>query len=317
VLFYIAKRLLLLVIVLLGVTILTFSLLHFTPGDPAEMIAIARYGLEGLSTEQVEWIRTTEGLDAPVYVQYQKWLHHVVQGDLGRSLITGKLVLQEILSRFPATFKLTVMSMVISLSIAIPVGIISAVKQNSLMDYIGMTGALLGVSMPNFWLALLLIWLFSVNLNWLPVGGAGGIKHLILPAVTLGTGMAAIVTRLTRASMLDVLEQNYIRTARSKGLVEQLVIGKHALKNAMIPVVTVIGLQFAYFLEGAVIIETIFAWPGMGKLLVDSIFNRDYAVIQGCAILIALIFSVTNLLVDILYAFLDPRIQYQRIETRE
>lgn len=299
-------------VIMLGVTLLTFSMMHLAPGDPAEQIAIARYGIEELSQETIEWIRHQEGLDAPVYVQYAKWLNHVIHGDLGRSLITGEPVLDEIIARFPATLQLALASMIISLLIAIPIGILSAVKQNSAIDYLGMTGALLGVSMPNFWLALLLILLFSVHLGWLPVCGRGGIEHLILPALTLGTGMTAITTRLTRSSMLEVLGQNYIRTARAKGLAEGLVIGKHAIKNAMIPVVTVAGLQFAFLLEGAVIAETIFAWPGIGRLLVDSIFNRDFAVIQGCALFIAVIFVLVNLLVDISYAYLDPRIRYER-----
>lgn len=299
-------------IVILGVTLLTFSLMHLAPGDPAEQIALARYGIEELSPETVEWIRVQEGLDAPIYIQYGKWLNHALHGDLGRSLVDGEAVSKEILHRFPATFQLALMGMIISLLIAIPIGILSAVKQNSAIDYLSMTGALLGVSMPNFWLALLLILLFSVYLGWLPVCGKGGIEHLILPAVTLGTGMAAITTRLTRSSMLEVVGQNYIRTARAKGLAEKLVIRKHAFKNAMIPVVTIIGLQFAFLLEGAVIVETIFAWPGIGRLLVGSIFNRDFAVIQGCALFIAVIFVLVNLVVDVSYAYLDPRIRYER-----
>ncbi len=298
--------------IVLGVTVLTFSLMHFTPGDPAEMIAIARYGMEDLTQEGIEWIRIQEGLDAPVWVQYGRWLNHVIHGDLGRSLIDGGLVSKDIMYRFPATLQLALASMIVSLVIAIPVGILSAVKQNSAMDYLGMTGALIGVSMPNFWLGLLLVLFFSVYLGWFPVCGKGGIEHLILPVVTLGTGMAAITTRLTRSSMLEVLRQNYIRTARAKGLAEKLVIGKHAFKNAMIPVVTIIGLQFAFLLEGTVIVETIFAWPGIGRLLVDSIFARDFAVIQGCALVIATIFVLVNLAVDISYAYLDPRIRYER-----
>jgi len=308
---YIVKRLMLMIVVIIGVTLLVFTIMQLAPGDPAEMIALARYG-DDLTTEDIEWVRVKEGLDAPPYVQYGKWLGHVAQGDLGQSLITGDSVSEEILDRFPATLELALASMIISLLIAIPIGILSAVKQNSAIDYLSMTGALLGVSMPNFWLALLLILLFSVYLGWLPVFGRGGIEHLILPAITLGTAMAAITTRLTRSSMLEVLGQNYIRTARAKGLTEKLVIGKHAFKNAMIPVVTIIGLQFAFLLEGAVIVETIFAWPGIGRLLVGSIFARDFAVIQGCALFIVVIFVLVNLLVDISYAYLDPRIRYER-----
>ena len=201
--------------------------------------------------------------------------------------------------------------MLVTLIIAIPVGIISATKQHSTVDNISMFGALLGVSMPNFWLGLLLIMFFSVHLGWLPVFGRGGIEHLILPALTLGTGMAAITTRLVRSSMLEVLGQDYIRTARAKGLKEKVVIYNHALKNALIPVVTIVGLQFAFLLEGAVIVEVIFAWPGIGRLLVNSIFARDLPVIQGCILFIAAMFVLVNLLVDISYSYLDPKIHYE------
>lgn len=310
---FLLKRLLLLAVVAIGVTAFTFSLMHFTPGDPAMVIAIARYGgAESISSELIEWIRHQEGLDAPIYIQYTKWLNHIIHGDWGRSLITTEPVLDRILTRFPATLQLALVGMIISLLIAIPVGILSAVKQNSVIDYLSMTGALLGVSIPNFWLALLLILLFSLHLGWLPVCGKGGIEHIILPAITLGMGMAAITTRLVRSSMMEVLGQDYIRTARAKGLTEKLIIRKHAFKNAMIPVVTIIGLQFASILEGAVIIETIFAWPGIGRLLVDSIFARDFPIIQGCTLFIAMIIVLVNIIVDISYTYLDPQVQYGR-----
>jgi peptide/nickel transport system permease protein len=285
--------------------------MHFTPGDPAETIAVARYG-EDLTHEEIEWVRATEGLDAPIYVQYGIWLSHLLHGDLGNSLITGDPVLSEILTRFPATMELAILSMILSLLIAIPIGIIAAIKQYSITDNFSMIGALIGISMPNFWLGLLLILFFSLYLGWFPVCGYGGFEHIILPAITLGTEMAAITTRLTRSSMLEVLSQDYIRTARAKGLSEKLVISRHALKNAFIPVITVIGLQFGYLLEGVVIVETIFAWPGVGRLLVDSIFARDFFMIQGCVLFIVIIFALTNLIVDISYAYLDPRIRYQR-----
>lgn len=309
---YIARRLLLTIVVVLGVTMLTFSIMHLAPGDPAEMVAIARYGMEDLTQEDIEQIRKAEGLDAPVYVQYARWLNHVVRGDFGRSLITGELVLEEILIRFPATLKLALAAMTVSLLIAIPLGIVSAVKQYSLTDYLSMTGALIGVCMPNFWLGLLLILLFSVYLGLFPVCGYGGLKHMVLPALTLGSGMAAITTRLTRSSMLEVLKQDYITTARAKGLSEKSIITRHALKNAFIPVITVIGLQFGHLLEGTVIIETVFAWPGIGKLLVDSIFARDFALIQGCVLFFAVVFVIVNLLVDISYVYLDPKIRYEK-----
>ncbi|MBT9159845.1 MAG: nickel ABC transporter permease [Dehalococcoidia bacterium] len=308
---YIIRRIGVMVFILLGVSVITFSMMHFVPGDPAEVIAIERYG-EEVTAETIEHVRRELGLDQPVYIQYFRWLTNVLQGDLGYSARTDRPVLDEILTRLPATIQLALAGMLVSLIIAIPVGIISATKQYSIVDNVSMFGALLGVSMPNFWLGLLLILLFSVHLGWLPVFGRGGIEHLILPAITLGTGMAAITTRLMRSSMLEVLMQNYIRTARAKGLTEKLVIGKHALKNAVIPVVTIVGLQFAHLLEGAVIVETIFAWPGIGRLMVGSIFARDFAVVQGCVLFFALIFVLSNLIVDISYAYLDPRIRYAR-----
>jgi peptide/nickel transport system permease protein len=301
-----------LVIVVLGVSVLTFFLMHLAPGDPAEQIAIARYGVEAADEAAIEVIRTREGLDAPVAVQYFKWLGHVLHGDLGLSLVDETSVSEEIIRKFPATLQLALGSLLVSLVISIPIGIIAALKQNSFVDHLSMTAALVGVSMPNFWLALLLILVFAVNLGWFPTYGRGGIEHLVLPAITLGTGMAAITTRLTRASMLEVLGQNYIRTARAKGMAEFWVICKHAFRNAVIPVITIVGLQAASLLEGAVVVETIFAWPGIGRLLVDAIYERDFAVVQGCALMIAFIFAVINLLVDISYAYLDPRIRYDR-----
>lgn len=309
---YIARRLIMLVIVIIGVTLITFTMMHLAPGDPAELMAIARYGLENLTAENVEHIRVTEGLDAPIHIQYLRWLGRTVRGDLGRSLVTGDPVQEEILLKLPTTFQLALAALLVSLLIAIPAGIISAVKQYSPWDYLTMTGALLGVSIPNFWLGLLLILFFAVTLKWFPVFGYGGLRHMILPAVTLGTGMAAITTRLTRSSMLNVLKQDYITAARSKGLPEQKVIFSHALKNSLIPVTTIVGLQIGHLLEGTVIVESIFAWPGLGKLLVDSIFARDFSMIQGCVFLFAILFVLVNLLVDIFYVILDPRIRYEK-----
>jgi len=309
---YIARRLIMLVIVVIGVTLFTFSLMHLAPGDPAELIAAARYGMENLTEEDIERIRVAEGLESPVFIQYLRWLGHTVRGDFGRSLVTGDTVEDEILLKIPATFQLALVALFVSLLIAIPAGIISAVKQYSPLDYLTMTGALLGVSMPNFWLGLLFILLFSVTLGWFPVYGYGGLRHMILPALTLGTGMAAITARLTRSSMLDVLRQDYIIAARSKGLAEKNIIRTHALKNSFIPVVTIVGLQIGSLLEGTVIVESIFAWPGIGKLLVDSIFARDFSMIQGCVLLFAVLFVIVNLLVDISYIYLDPRIRYEK-----
>lgn len=309
---YIVKRLAMLIIVTMGVTLITFSMMHWAPGDPAELMAISRYGLESVNEQNIAQIRMEEGLDAPIFVQYWRWLEHIWRGDLGRSIVTGDLVLDEIRLKIPATFELALAALIISLIIALPAGIISAVKQYSPVDYLTMTGALLGVSMPNFWLGLLLILLFSVTLGWLPVFGYGTLKHMVLPALTLGAGMAAITTRLIRSSMLGVLRQDYIITARSKGLPEGSIIYNHALKNSLIPVITVIGLQIGHLLEGAVIVEVIFAWPGIGKLLVDSIFARDFFMIQGCVLLFAVIFVIVNLLVDISYIYLDPRIRHKK-----
>lgn len=309
---YVGKRLGLLLIVILGVTLLTFTLMHAAPGDMAEMIAISRYGAENLTTEEVEAIRLSEGLDSPVIVQYFHWLTHMISGDFGNSLITGEPVLEEILIRLPATLKLSFAALLVSLVIAIPAGVIAASKQHSLMDHLTMSSALIGTSVPNFWLGLLLILLFSVTLGWFPVFGYGGLRYMVLPALTLGAGLAGITTRLTRSSMLEVLNQDYVTTARSKGLSERQIIFKHALKNAFIPIITVIGIQLGHLLGGTVIVESIFAWPGIGKLLVDSIYARDFAAVQACALLFAIIFVLINLIVDILYLFLNPKISYQK-----
>lgn len=295
-----------------GVSFVTFFLMYLAPGEPAEMIAITRYGAENLTAEQVAVIRLAEGLDQPVYLQFGRWLGHVLQGDLGVSLISGEPVLTEILARFPATLQLAVAAMAVSLLIALPAGVIAALKQHSAVDYFTMTGALLGVSMPNFWLGLLLMLLFAVNLGWFPVSGYGGWRNIVLPAITLGTGIAAVTARLTRSSMLEVLAQDYMLTARAKGLGEGRIIAGHALKNALIPVVTMVGLQFGHLLEGAVVVETVFAWPGVGKLLVDAIFARDYALLQGCVLIFAGCFVLVNLVVDLIYVWLDPRIRYEK-----
>lgn len=310
---FLLRRLLLLIVVVIGVTALTFLMMYCTPGDPATTIAMARYGgPESLSSDLIAWIRHQEGLDAPIHIQYAKWLHHIFYLDMGRSLITDEPVFDKILSRFPATLHLALASMLIYLLVAIPIGILSAIKQNSLIDYLSNIGVLVGVSMPSFWLALILILFFSIYMRWLPVCGSQGLSYIILPATTLGIGIAATTTRIVRSSMLDVLRQNYIRTARAKGLKETIVIGKHALKNAIIPIITISGLQFASLLEGAVVIETIFAWPGVGRLLVDSINQRDFPMIQGCILFIAIIFVLVNLLVDLSYVYLDPRVRYDR-----
>lgn len=310
---FLLRRIFFMGAVIVGVTALTFLMMSLTPGDPAAIIAASRYGgPESLSAELIEWVKLQDGLDAPIYVQYARWMGHIFHLDLGRSLITDDSVLDKILSRFPATFLLAMASMIIYLLISIPLGIASAVKKDSAIDILGTIGVLMGVSMPNFWLALLLILIFSIYLGWLPVCGYDGINCIVLPAITMGFSMAATTTRVVRSAMLEILGQNYIRTARAKGLKESIIIGKHALKNAMIPIVTLVGMQFASLLEGAVVVETIFAWPGVGRLLVDSINQRDFPMIQGCVLFIAFVFVSVNLLVDCTYAYLDPQIRYNR-----
>lgn len=301
------------VLVVLGVSMLTFFLMHLTPGEPAIVILknIFLGEIEAEPTEEeIRIITERFNLGAPQYIQYFGWLSRILHGDLGTSYNSGLPVMSEILVRLPATIELAMVSTIISLLIAIPLGIISARRQNSVVDYSCMVSAIIGVSMPNFWLGLLLILLFSLHLNLLPTAGYGSIEQLILPSITLGTGMAAITTRLTRSSMLEVLRQDYITTARAKGLSERVIIFRHTLRNALIPVITVVGLQLGHLLGGTVIVETIFAWPGIGKLLIDSIYMRDFPVIQGCVLFIAVIYSGINLLVDLSYPFLDPRIRY-------
>jgi len=293
---------------MIGVSIIIISMLHIAPGDPAVLIA----GGEQASPEHVEEIRELMGFNDPFLVQYGRWLWNlVIHQDLGTSFVRPVTVMEEILVRFPTTFQLTVSAVLVSTAIGVPIGIISATKQYSLFDNVSMFIALLGVSIPGFWQGLLMILLFSVHLNWLPFGGLDGLRYFILPATTLGTGAAAMVARMTRSSMLEVIGQDYIRTARAKGQTERIIINKHALKNALIPIITVIGLQFGFLLGGAVIAESVFTIPGIGRLMLDAISQRDFSVVQGSAIFVALTFSIVNLLVDILYAFVDPRIKSQ------
>jgi peptide/nickel transport system permease protein len=306
---FIVKRLAIAVIVMLGASLLSFLLLYFAPGNPAHAILTAQLGHDP-SLEEVAFFMMKNDLNNPFLVQCSQWLYMIIHVNLGTSFRTGEPVLMEFIDRFPATLELASASMLIAILIAIPVGILSALKQNSMLDHTSRLVALLGVSMPNFWLGLLLILFFSLKLGWFPCFGYGTISHLVLPAITLGTGLAAPMMRLMRASMLEVLRQDYIRTARSKGLSERLVMWKHGFKNALIPVITYMGIQIGHLLAGAVIVETIFAWPGVGKFLVDAIYARDYPVIQGFVLIIALFFVLSNLAVDILYMYLDPRIRY-------
>ncbi len=311
---YIFRRLLLLAPLLLAISLLTFFMIHLAPGDPIT----TRFGLnlKQLEPERIEAIREELGLNDPLPVQYLRYLVNLLQGDLGRSLTTHAPVSKEILSRLPATVQLTVASMLIVLLVAVPLGIVSAVKRGSLVDNLCMGGALLGVSMPSFWFGIMLMLLFSLKLGLLPTGGrgdgtlVGALKALIMPSLTLGTGMMGLVARLTRSSMLEVLGQDYMRTATAKGLTSRVVLIRHGLRNALIPVVTVVGVQFASLLGGAVITETIFSWPGIGRLAVNAISRRNYPVIMGTVLVFSVTFVLANLVVDILYTFIDPRISY-------
>lgn len=301
------QRLLTLIPVLLGVSLITFALINFTSGDPAE-IAIRASGVQP-TPESVAAMRQKLGLNDPVYLQYLNWLWQVLHFNFGASFSTGLPVAEELLLRFPATIELALSALVCMLLIALPLGILSAVFPNSPLDYIGRFCALAGASMPGFWLSLLLIYYLAVKANLFPVVGTGGINHLILPAFTLGFGLAAPYIRLLRASMLEVLEKDFINGARAKGLTEKMVIGRHALKNALLPSVTLLGMNFGGLLGGSFIVEFIFSWPGIGKYAVDAIFMKDYPVIQGYVLLMAVVFVLVNFIVDICYVYLDPRIR--------
>jgi peptide/nickel transport system permease protein len=312
---YISKRILLIVPALLFVSIISFSMVYLAPGDPAEVLLMSPDGSP--SPEAIDAFRVRMGLDQPIHVQYLRWLDNVVHGDLGYSYMSEQPVTGAIMKSFRATLKLSVVSMIISIIVSLPLGILAALKQNTIIDDLCRLGALIGVSIPNFWQAFLLILFFSVYLDWLPVAGygnGGDLEHMILPAITLGTSSAAVTARLMRSSLLEALSQDYIITARAKGLPERVVIGKHALKNALIPVVTMLGLNLGCLLNGAVVVEWIFGWPGIGDLVVDSIYKRDYTVIQGSILFIAVIFVTLNLIVDISYTYLNPRIRYESVD---
>ena len=304
---FILKRLVMMIPVLIGVTLLVYMILHFAPGDPAKVILG-----EQATPEQIEELREQLGLNDPVLVQYANYIINLVQGDMGMSYKTKGPVSDEVFNRFPNTMKLTACAMGLAVAAAVPLGVVAAVRQNTLFDSVSMIVALVGVSMPIFWLGLLLIIAFALNLKWFPSGGnEDGFRSLVLPAFTVGIGLAALMTRTTRSSMLDCLNQDYIRTAKAKGVAHGDVINKHALKNALIPTITVIGLQIGFMLGGSVLTETVFAWPGVGRLMVDSINGRDIPMVMGCIILVCATFSFVNLIVDLLYAAVDPRIKSQ------
>jgi peptide/nickel transport system permease protein len=308
---FLIRRSATLLLVLFGVSVITFGLMFVTPGDPAQTIMRQQMGGRSPSEEAVEEFRQEHGLDDPIPVQYVNWAADVVTGDFRESYFQETKVSTMILNRAVPTIELAVAGIAVAVAISIPAGIISAIHQGQPPDYLSQFGALLGISMPNFWLGYLLIIVFSIQLELFPVAGVGGLDHLFLPALTLGTGMAAIITRLMRSSMLEVLDEDYIQTAHSKGLRERIVVYKHALRNALIPVVTIIGLQLGYVLNGAVVVEIVFQRPGLGNLLIQSIFSRDYPVVQGLVLVIGGIFVFTNFLVDIAYRFIDPRISFE------
>lgn len=302
---YLIKRLLSTIPVLIGISLLLFFMLRMLPGDPAQVLAG-----QMATPQEIENIRHQLGLDRPIYEQYAVYMSHLVRLDLGRSARTQNPVIDEIWARLPNTLLLTVVAITLACLFGIPAGIISAVRPYSWIDYLVTMSALFGISMPVFWLGLMLVVLFAVILQWLPAGGTGSWQHVILPSVTLASFVVAFIARMTRSTMLETLSQDFTTTARSKGLAEKVVIVKHALKNALIPIITVVGLQFGFLLGGAVLTETVFAWPGLGRLLYDSISARDYPVIQGTILIFGLLYILVNLVVDLIYAFVDPRIRY-------
>lgn len=311
---YVIKRVLGIVPVVLLVGVIGFTLVHLTPGDPA-----AFFVGDDAGPEEVARVRQQLGLDQPVWIQFTRWFGGLLRGDLGTSFYYRQPVWDAFMLALPPTLVLTASALLIAVVLAIPIGVLSAIRQNSWIDKVATIFVLIGVSMPNFWLGLLMILLFAVTLGWLPAQGyvspgvdlGASFRSVILPAIALGYSAAALIARMTRSAMLEVLRQDFVRTARSKGLRERSVLYKHALTNAFIPVLTVIGLTVASLLSGSVVVETVFNYPGVGRLVVDSVLRRDYPVIQGSLLLIAMITIVVNLLVDLLYAVVDPRIQYE------
>jgi len=303
---YLIRRLLLTIPVLLGVATLVFALIHLVPGDPAQSMLG-----EGASPGEVTALRHSLGLDRPLLTQYASFLGGAVRGDLGTSFRYGTPVTREIAARLYRTVQLAVSAMLVALMVALPLGILAAVFRATIIDYIAMTTALAGISMPNFWLGPLLAILFSVRLGWLPVAGTGTLAHLVLPSVTLGAALAAILARMTRASVLEELRELYVLAARARGLSRTRAVVRHAFRNSLIPIVTIVGLQFGAVLTGTIITETIFAWPGVGRLLIQSISFRDYPLVQGCILFISITYVFVNLVTDLTYGWLDPRIRFE------
>jgi peptide/nickel transport system permease protein len=300
---YLGRRLLQLIPTLLGVTLVVFLLIRVS-GDPTQLLLP-----ETATPEDRELFRKQHGLDRPIAIQYGRYVGNLLRGDLGRSLIDERSALDVVLQRLPATIELTVAAMLIAVLVGIPVGVLAAVRRGSILDRLAMLGALTGQSMATFWVGILLILLFAVQLRWFPVSGRDGLMHLVLPAVTLSLYMMPVLARMTRSSMLEVWRQDFVRTARAKGLRERTVILRHSLRAALIPVVTVLGLQFGGALAGAIVTESVFAWPGVGTFVLDAIYKRDYPVVQAAVLVVATVYILTNLLVDLLYVALDPRIR--------
>jgi peptide/nickel transport system permease protein len=303
---FLIKRLLLTVPVLIGIATLVFLMLHLVPGDPAQMMLG-----ESAPPSDVADLRTRLGMDRPLYIQYGSFMKGVATGDLGTSFRTNRPVTALIAERMPATFELAFASMFVAILIAVPLGIVAAVFAGGWIDHVATTLALVGISVPNFWLGPLLAILFSIELGWFPVSGRDSVGSLVLPAITLGAPLAAILARTTRASVIEELGEQYVLAARARGVSRTRAVLAHAFRNSLIPIVTVAGLQFGSVLTGAVITETIFAWPGIGRLLIQSINSRDYPAVQGCILLIAVTYVAMNVLVDVAYGWLDPRIRYE------
>lgn len=302
---YALKRTLLMLPVLLGITLVAFLLLHAAPGNPIDLLAGDRTPQETKDLIAARW-----GLDQPLPVQYGRFLFNLLQGDLGRSILQNRPVVDLLDLALPITLEVGLFGIVVSALVGIAIGVVSAVKRDSIIDQSSLVGALLGISMPNFWLGLLLMYAFSVNLKIFPSSGYGTFKHIVLPGLALAASGVALIARLTRSSMLEVLSADFIRTARAKGLAERVVVYRHALKNALLPVVTVLGLRLGYMIAGAVVLEVVFSRPGMGRLMVNAILSRDYPVVQGTLVVLAAAVMIANLMADLLYATLDPRIHY-------
>ena len=305
---WILRRILAVVPVLFGVTLAVFSMLFLVPGDPVKMM-LAEFVT---NPDQVAQMRAQLHLDEPIFQQYGRFVGGALRGDLGTSIRSRRPVTTEIGENLASTAQLALAAMLVAIGLGVPLGLLAALSRNSWLDVASMGGALLGVSMPSFWLGLLLIFVFSLQLAWFPATGGGDLRHLVLPAVTLGMIAAAIIARLTRSSMLEVLGQDYVRTARAKGLGGFSVVVRHALKNALIPIITIFGLQFGNLLAGAVIVETVFSRPGLGRLIVGGILNKDFPLVQGVVLFVATVYVLINVLVDVAYAYADPRIRFTR-----